>query len=111
MNKHPELKSIIRKICSKCNIYKSINSFSNDKYKKDGKRSQCIECQKVSKEMFYSSVSGSLSPKAPGDECRESPFETKDIDSNHSECTICNKIISKTNWSKHVKTKIQREKS
>ncbi len=38
-------------ICSKCNICKSINSFYNDKYKKDGKRSHCIECVKLSKMM------------------------------------------------------------
>jgi hypothetical protein len=28
------------------------------------------------------------------------------LDTKHIECTICNKIISKTNWPKHVKTQI-----
>jgi hypothetical protein len=28
------------------------------------------------------------------------------LDTKHIECTICNKIISKTNWSKHEKTLI-----
>ena len=38
MQKHPVLISINGKICSKCNIDKPKDSFHNDKYKKDGKK-------------------------------------------------------------------------
>lgn len=34
------------KECTKCNIIKTLESFSVDKYKKDGHISQCKECKK-----------------------------------------------------------------
>jgi hypothetical protein len=46
MKKHPVLIHIIGKICSKCNIDKPKDSFHNDKYKEDGKKTICKECVK-----------------------------------------------------------------
>jgi hypothetical protein len=48
MKMHPILIPIIGKICSKCNVDKTKDSFHNDKYKKDGKMTICKECRKVS---------------------------------------------------------------
>lgn len=38
---------MITKICTKCGIKKSLDEFNNDKQKKDGKRSRCINCTKL----------------------------------------------------------------
>jgi hypothetical protein len=93
MQKHPILIPIIGKICSKCNIDKPKDSFHNDKNKKDGKKTICKECVKVSndKNQNFTELSNNSNIKHI-------------IDINHIECTSCNKIISKTNWSKHEKT-------
>ena len=48
MKKHPVLIPIIGKICSKCNIDKPKDSFHNDKYQEDSKKTICKECRKVS---------------------------------------------------------------
>ena len=34
------------KVCTKCNVEKSFDEFNKDKYKKDGLRSECKECEK-----------------------------------------------------------------
>jgi hypothetical protein len=36
----------ILKLCTKCNKKQDISSFTNDKYKKDGKRTQCRNCDR-----------------------------------------------------------------
>ncbi len=99
MKKHPELTSINGKICSKCNIDKPKNSFHNDKYKKDCKNSIFKECVKVST-INYNSKDRELS----------TDYIKHVLDTKHIECTTCNKIIYKTNWSKHVKTLIHNER-
>jgi predicted nucleic acid-binding protein len=71
-----EFKPIIGKICSKCNIDKPKDSFHNNKYK---------ECVKVSND------------KESSDSLDQNSNIKHIIDINHMECTICNKIISKTN--------------
>jgi len=38
------------KVCSKCKIEKDIESYCNDKFKKDGKRTKCKECDKKYRE-------------------------------------------------------------
>jgi hypothetical protein len=92
MKKHPKVIPIIGKICSKCKIDKTLDSFHNDKSKKDGKGSNCKDCRKTKS-------NDKLSNK----------FK-KVIDLNRIECIPCNKIISKTNWSKHEKTIIHKNK-
>jgi hypothetical protein len=84
MKKHPVLIPIIGKICSKCNIDKPKDSFHNDIYKEDGKKTICKECVKVSKDRELSNNSSYQNVK-------------RTLDIKHIECTICNKIISKTN--------------
>ena len=34
------------KVCTKCGVWKSLDEFCKDKSKKDGRRSDCKECQK-----------------------------------------------------------------
>jgi hypothetical protein len=53
MKKHSEEYStsmsefnIDKKICTKCKIGKSLDSFNNDRTKKDGKTSNCKDCRK-----------------------------------------------------------------
>ena len=86
---NPVLIPIVGKICSKCNIDKPKDSFHNNKYKEDGKKTICKECVKVSKDKELTNNNISY----------QNVKRTLDI--KHTECTICNKIISKTNWSKH----------
>ena len=50
MNRNAVLTPIVGKICSKCNIDKPKESFYNDKYKKDGKKTICKKCRKVPKD-------------------------------------------------------------
>jgi hypothetical protein len=38
--------SIVGKTCTKCNISKPLDSFNNDKSKKDGKTINCKDCRK-----------------------------------------------------------------
>jgi hypothetical protein len=57
----------------------------------------CKECVKVSKDRELSNNSSYQNVK-------------RTLDIKHIECTTCNKIISKTNWSKHEKTQIHNER-
>jgi hypothetical protein len=102
MKKHPQEKENIEipingKRCTKCNIDKPLDNFHNDKSKKDGKASNCKECRKNKSENI---ISGS------GNVLREIK---ENIDNNHCKCIPCNKIISKTNWCKHEKSKKHRK--
>ena len=100
MQKHPILTPIIGKICTKCNIDKPKDSFHNDKYKKDGKMTIYIECRKVSKdkENNFNFQNDKNTIDIKHEESKDSPTK------RDKECTSCNKIISKTNRSKHKKT-------
>jgi hypothetical protein len=108
---HKELPlPIIGKICTKCKIDKPKDSFHNDKNKKDGKKTICKECVKVSNDEGLKSngLKQSFNLSLDVKESSNSPDQNSNIkhiiDINHIECISYNKIISKTNWSKHEKT-------
>ena len=45
-----------KKICGRCKIEKDICDFQKNKYSKDGYRSECSECSKVSKKLIPKAI-------------------------------------------------------
>ncbi len=83
-----------------------------------GRKSQCIECIKsdnnrkiiceCGKEISFSNKAKHVCERILNEEKTESKITCDSI--KQIECTTCNKIISKTNWSKHEKTLIHNER-
>lgn len=90
----------ISKTCTKCNINKPLDSFNNDKSKKDGKTSNCKDCRK---NKILKNEENIIDVLEQSSHELSQKFK-KILDLKNIECTACNVIISKTNWSKHEKT-------
>jgi hypothetical protein len=105
MKKHPELSLLVRtspelisingKICSKCNIDKPKDSFHNDKYKEDGKKTICKECRKsdnrkltceCDKEISFSNKTKHTCERVLNKEQSETKITRDSI--KHIECTV-----------------------